>query len=500
MIREWNKHSLQNTGRGHLIVNACRYLADYLHLKTWMLFVWVLFVMASCKPKPEEITISGTINNPTGETVEVFYVKHLVGSELERVEVPLGADNAFSASLPLSEARFVYIRIQGRTVMLYLKPGAEIQITIDAANAQEVPLIEGRGDLESRFLVSYLIEMEKLHSRAVLLNRAGQMNPAEFSEAAEKGYTDRMAFLENYPDYDNLDNDFVVTMRANIMYEKYNLLLEYPMAFSYFNPEAGTPQLPDDFFGFLEKEGLIDDAFTRSRTYFRFLQLYLNRLLEQEGTAETELHYVERMFNMADRALAGLSREMILAEMVIMGLDFMELEAAEALHQRFLTNTADASIREVVQLAYDKVMALAPGQPAPQFTLADINGQQVSLSDFAGKVVYLDFWASWCGPCMREVPYAKELKKRMENETDLVFLYISVDTDETSWRSTVAHHQIEGIHLNVPGFNHQVPEAYNLKGVPTFFLIGRDGKIINNRPPRPSSPEIDQVLRDALAT
>lgn len=500
MIREGNTHSLQNAGRGHLIAAASRYLANYLHLKTWMLFVSVLFVMASCKPKPQEITISGTINNPTGQTVEVFYVKHLVGNELERVEVPLGANNAFTASLPLSEARFVYIRIPRRTLMLYLKPGAEIQLTLDAANAQEIPLIEGRGVLESRFLVSFVMEMEQLHSRAVLLNRAGQMSPAEFAEAAQKGYTDRMAFLENHPDLDNLDKDFVVTMRANIQFEKYNLLLEYPMAFSYFNPAVGAPQLPDDFFGFLEKEGLIDDAFTGSRTYFRFLQLYLNRLLEQQGAAEAELHYAERMFNMADRSLTGLSREMILAEMVIMGLDFMEHEAAAALHQRFVKIASDASIIEVVNLAYDKVMALAPGQPAPQFTLTDINGQQVSLSDFAGKVVYLDFWASWCGPCMREVPYARELKKRMENETDLVFLYVSVDTDQTAWRSTVAHHQIEGVHLNVPGFNHQVPEAYNLKGVPTFFLIGRDGKIINNRPPRPSSPEIDQVLRDALAT
>jgi len=144
-------------------------------------------------------------------------------------------------------------------------------------------------------------------------------------------------------------------------------------------------------------------------------------------------------------------------------------------------------------------MALAPGQPAPEFTLTDINGNQVSLSDFAGKVVYLDFWASWCGPCMREVPFAKELKKRMANQPDIVFLYISVDTDETAWRNTVAQQQIQGVHLNVPGFDHEVPQTYNLRGVPTFFLIGRDGKIINNRPPRPSNPEIDQVLNNALA-
>ncbi|HAJ99238.1 MAG TPA: hypothetical protein DCM62_04360 [Bacteroidales bacterium] len=100
---------------------------------------------------------------------------------------------------------------------------------------------------------------------------------------------------------------------------------------------------------------------------------------------------------------------------------------------------------------------------------------------------------------MREVPFAKELKKRMENQADLVFLYISVDVDDAAWRSTVEQHQIQGVHLNVPGFEHEVPKAYNLQGVPTFFLIGRDGTIISNSPPRPSNPAIDQVLLDALA-
>ncbi len=100
---------------------------------------------------------------------------------------------------------------------------------------------------------------------------------------------------------------------------------------------------------------------------------------------------------------------------------------------------------------------------------------------------------------MQQVPYARELKKRMEDHDDLVFLYISVDTDELAWRNKVADENIRGVHLNVPGFAHDVPQNYNLRGVPTFYVIGRNGRIFDNRPPRPSNPRVDEVLLSALA-
>ncbi|HSV89110.1 MAG TPA: TlpA disulfide reductase family protein [Bacteroidales bacterium] len=476
-----------------------KYSSGIFFMKKWLFLIAAALIFAACKPAAKEATISGVVNNPTGEKVDIFYFKHLVGNPMERIEVTLDANNAFSATLPLTEGQFVHIRVPRRNVMLYLAPGAKVNVTLDETNPDAAPVVEGEGALESQFLVSYAIEVERKHNRAIVLNMAGYLSAEEFLDTASQGYNDKMTYLENHENFRKFDKDFVSLMQTNFLYEKYNLLLEYPMAFSYFNPDAGEPQLPEGFYSFLENEGLFSDQYAKSRPYFRFLQLYLNRKMEETGDANSDLSFAEQMFNLAEKELPGLSREMVLAEMVIMGLGFMELDAATALHNRFMAVASNPSIIDIVLGEYDAVMALAPGQPAPQFTLSDIDGHPVSLSDYAGKVVYLDFWASWCGPCLREIPYAKELKKRLENETDLVFLYISVDTDEAAWRNAVAQHQIQGVHLNVPGFDHEVPKAYNLRGVPTFFLIGRDGKIINNRPPRPSNPQIDQVLKDALA-
>jgi thiol-disulfide isomerase/thioredoxin len=141
---------------------------------------------------------------------------------------------------------------------------------------------------------------------------------------------------------------------------------------------------------------------------------------------------------------------------------------------------------------------VSPGQPAPDFNIVGLDGKKYSLNDFKGKVIYLDFWASWCGPCMRELPFAKKIKQEYEGK-DILFLYISIDDDAAAWKKAVASKDIKGVHLNDPDFSGKVGKAYNLVGIPSYFLIDKNGKIISNNPPRPSSEEeLKKVLNAAL--
>src|SRR5690606_38180730 len=99
------------------------------------------------------------------------------------------------------------------------------------------------------------------------------------------------------------------------------------------------------------------------------------------------------------------------------------------------------------------------------------------LSDLKGKVVYIDFWASWCKPCLEQVPHAKTLKEELEGK-DVVFLYISIDTDTSSWKKMIELKQINGLHGIVYGGFSSVPmKLYQINGIPQYFIIGKDGKI-----------------------
>ncbi len=132
---------------------------------------------------------------------------------------------------------------------------------------------------------------------------------------------------------------------------------------------------------------------------------------------------------------------------------------------------------EAVQAAVDKALKLQPGQPAPEFTLDDLHGQPVSLSQFKGQVVLLDFWASWCGPCYSALPDLRRLKKEAA-DLPVVFLNLSIDRDEAAWREAIAEHQIKGVHVRASGWDAEVAESYQVRSIPSYYLVDSRGLIV----------------------
>jgi peroxiredoxin len=125
--------------------------------------------------------------------------------------------------------------------------------------------------------------------------------------------------------------------------------------------------------------------------------------------------------------------------------------------------------------------ATMPGKPILNFTLTDTVGRQVSLSDFKGKYIFLDFWASWCAPCRRENP---NIVKQFYKYKDRNFTVLSVSMDKPearqAWLNAIHKDQI-GLwtHLcDSKGFSGEVATAYYIKSIPTNFLIDPDGKFV----------------------
>ncbi len=130
-----------------------------------------------------------------------------------------------------------------------------------------------------------------------------------------------------------------------------------------------------------------------------------------------------------------------------------------------------------VLAALEKAMVLRPGRPAPEFTLTDLGGQQVSLSQFRGKVVLLDFWASWCGPCIANLPSIRKLKKKT-TDLPVVFVNLSLDSSDAAWRKAIEEHGIDGVHVR-SGVSGSGPVVdYNVRGIPAYFLVDPQGIIV----------------------
>jgi thiol-disulfide isomerase/thioredoxin len=147
-----------------------------------------------------------------------------------------------------------------------------------------------------------------------------------------------------------------------------------------------------------------------------------------------------------------------------------------------------------------RTQAQQVGAPAPEITLQSIEGTQVSLSDFKGKVVLIDFWATWCKPCVAEIPYSKKLKEKYANNTDIVFLYISIDPEASKWEKFVKSKKIQGTHLIVPHEQKDYYiEHYNVVTIPRFLLVDKKGNIANADAPWPHSSELKEQIDLLLA-
>ena len=115
------------------------------------------------------------------------------------------------------------------------------------------------------------------------------------------------------------------------------------------------------------------------------------------------------------------------------------------------------------------------GKPAPDFTLPDLAGQAIRLSDFKGRIVLLDFWATWCGPCRREAPDLIELQKKFAHKG---FSVIGIAWDEEGRAVVEPYARRLGINYPVMVGTPQVSQAYGgIQALPMVYLIGRDGKV-----------------------
>ena len=120
----------------------------------------------------------------------------------------------------------------------------------------------------------------------------------------------------------------------------------------------------------------------------------------------------------------------------------------------------------------------------------------VSLSDFHGKVVVVDVWATWCGPCRKEVPYLVKLEKEGK---DVVFIGVSVDEkkDHQKWLDVLDQEGLAGVQLFAGGWG-QIVKDYKIKGIPRFMVFDQEGKVVTINAPRPSDLDLKKLLLKLL--
>lgn len=466
-----------------------------------LIFVVALAILAGCsRPSETLIRFSGVIENPTAEPVEFVFYRDYTNNHREIISIEPDAQNQFSVSFEMPEAAMGTLRNGRTSIQLFLEPGDVLELKADAGKWLETITFSGKAAPVNNFLVTYQRDLLPQVGGSFMSNAAALLPAEAFAALADSVANVKLGFLADFPENNLLSPAFKAWFETEVLFDKYQRLLSYPAMHQRFNNLDSLPALPENYFAFLQEPGLFDDSRLNSETYVNFLLAYLahyspehaNRF--EAGASANEINYL-----LAGELIPDTSGYYAQALSINREFNFGNLDKARALYVQFMATSGSEDLKARVTNTWNGIQALMPGNPAPEFSMTDINGNPVKLSDYRGKVVYLKFWASWCGPCMRQVPPAAELKKRLADQTDLVFIYVSIDTDLDAWRNAVERNNISGIHLQTPGRERGTPALYQVKWIPTFFIIGKDGNIFDNRPPQPADANVDEVLLKALA-
>jgi len=228
----------------------------------------------------------------------------------------------------------------------------------------------------------------------------------------------------------------------------------------------------------------------------RYYKVYSDSIEENDSTRMAEMFYwADSIYD--SRALQNTFKVSLLEEQITYGgvgsfSDWLTKQVhafTEDEHRKakLLSKIAD----------WEKI---AQGAPAPDFTGQTVDSTTIALSDLKGKVVYVDVWATWCGPCRQEIPHLETMYEKYAEEENLALVSVSIDSDYDAWYKMVTEDNMGGIQLFTENaWDSDLNQSYLIQAIPRFLLIGKDGNIISADAPRPSSKEeIYSLIEEAL--
>ena len=398
-------------------------------------YIYIILAYAltyiECREKTGLISLGGKITNPIGQEARFIFPDTTYSAILDdngRFEITFSRDSSS------------YLRFgQGsETTFMYLSPGDNVSLKIDTKEFDET--IEYKNSAESSFLAFKFLLNEKkdLYGEALYLK-----DMEEYKEYI-KNYADEL--LEKLDQINN--SNFTLAEKRSLDHNTERYIQQKEKLSSLSKEESVYTW---------EKRSL-------SREY-NFYQLL--------GSSTTE-EFSDVLSNYENGLLSKL--------VSITNTDFVDKEKKKL--------EKDVLKWKERRTSFDNMPE--EGEAAIDFSYPDKEGNVFQLTSFQGSMVYVDVWATWCGPCIAQIPALEQLQKDYKEE-NIVFMSVSVDTDKDAWLKMLHEDQLQGVQLWADGWS-EITRSYAIFGIPRFLLFDPDGKVISVDAPRPTSGEIRELF------
>jgi len=431
-----------------------------------------LFIVA-CQPAAKKTTVDISLEDAKeGDKITIR------GAEYDSTFSLV--DGKLMSELNLSEAAvYSFIYNRGKAKM-YLTPGESVKISGKAGNyPKEITVDEAHASDYSFYDAKREIVESDLSLRKLLDLKSG-----EFLTEVKKG-TEKIAELVNSS---SLSDSRKKLELENTEYTYKRYLRVYP---TYTNRK--NDELEADFASVLDGVDLGDqDKFLRSDEY----KSLVRDAFMMEMYADTTGSYEEVFMKRIDALPAGnIQNQLVFDDMQYM---LGPNDRMDSMFEFFNAHNSNASHREKMKKQYDELQVLRKGKDSPEFDYENFVGGNTKLKEFRGKYVYIDVWATWCGPCKAEIPSLKEKEAKYHGK-NLEFVSLSIDQENArkTWRDMIEEKELGGTQLIADNaWESQFVQDYQIKGIPRFILVDPEGKIVSADAPRPSDDAFDKKMAE----
>ncbi len=461
----------------------------------------------------KKVTISGTIANASDPKIILVNATNAsIVPDNKQETVSLSPEGKFTISVPVTQKYNWIIMVNAtRRLDFFVKEGAVLTLTANGSGLDTTAHFEGNGSEVAEYFAIANRERGGLMGYYRRTQEAAAAEPARYKKVIDSvRMAEETIFRNTRVRGKELPKDFAAYWSVFLDYSVYDAMLHYPVMHEMIKQQTNNIQsvAPELYEVTKKTPKVFKDDYLDMAFYQTYAQSYYSAMLTAAGfmngnpQSETDrnkiLQQTDSVLHLIYTTLPPKTGELAAGRIIATESKGWPNEVLEAKMAEYKKRYPKSANNAILDNFIAETKKFDPGHLAVDFSFRTLEGKEMKLSDLKGKVVYMDFWASWCGPCKGEMPHAKEIKKHFEGK-DVVFLYVSIDEKEEAWKKGIEAMNISGVHTRTPGWSGDIAKLYQIQSVPSYFLIDKKGKFVTMRTPRPSqSAELIKLIEGLL--
>ncbi len=436
-------------------------------------FLLLIVILSSFTTPKATITISGKITNTE---VKKIWIK----GESFKKEINLKPDGSFLEKLPIDYEGIYSIETSKNWMPIYFSKDSKMSLSADDSNFNTTLKYTGKGSVENQYIAKKSIITSAIPDKELYkLDENEFLNKIKEIDSSIKILYKNTKFTNPYFKEKEVRNIYYLEQKYlcsyKIQHPGYSGLYEYKASekFPKFDETIDLDNESDFLFS-LEYQNIVMTKF------------YENIKGDEGSWFVSAKNAIPKIKALKSQIIKNRLIQNSISDIGIENINYKNT------YNDFMSIVTDPKLKESLTANYNITKSLSIGSASPKFDYINQKGGKTSLESLKGKYIYIDIWATWCGPCIKETPFLQKVEQQYQGK-NIEFVSISIDAikDQGKWSKFVTEKQLGGIQLLADNeWNSKFIKEYTIQGVPTFILIDPNGNIINSRAPRPSDPKL----------